>query len=63
MKVQLRMRLAAVGGAIVVGLCMSSGAFAVDAAAAETLAKQSGCLKCHAVAKKKDGPAYRDVAA
>jgi cytochrome c len=23
----------------------------------------SGCNKCHAVAKSKDGPAYRDVAA
>jgi cytochrome c len=30
---------------------------------AQMLARQSGCLKCHAVDKKKDGPAYRDVAA
>jgi len=41
----------------------STSAFAADAKAAETLARQSGCLKCHSVAKKKDGPAYRDVAA
>lgn len=27
------------------------------------LARQSGCFKCHAVDKKKDGPAYRDVGA
>ena len=36
---------------------------AVDAAAAESLARQNGCLKCHGIDKKKDGPAYRDVAA
>ena len=35
----------------------------VDVAAAEALAKKSNCLKCHSVDKKKDGPAYRDVAA
>jgi cytochrome c len=36
---------------------------ALDADAALTLARQSGCLKCHAVDKVKVGPAYRDVAA
>lgn len=35
----------------------------VDAAAAESTARQNGCLKCHAVDKKKDGPSYREVAA
>jgi cytochrome c len=45
------------------GLLGSGAALAVDGAAAEMLAKQSGCLKCHAVDKKKKGPAYRDVAA
>ena len=43
-------------------------AFPVSASAADTdtmlsLARQNGCLKCHAVEKHKDGPAYRDVAA
>ena len=28
----------------------------------QSLAKSNGCLKCHAVDKKKDGPAYKDVA-
>ncbi len=32
------------------------------AAADEALAKKNNCLKCHAVDKKKDGPAYKDVA-
>lgn len=36
---------------------------AVDAAAAETMVRQNGCFKCHAIDKKKDGPAYREVAA
>ena len=30
--------------------------------AARTLARQSNCFKCHAVAKKKEGPAWHDVA-
>jgi cytochrome c len=41
----------------------STSALAVDADAALSLARQNGCLKCHAVEKHKDGPAYRDVAA
>ncbi len=41
----------------------ASRARAVDAEAAQTLARQSGCFKCHGVEKQKDGPAYRDVAA
>jgi cytochrome c len=40
-----------------------SASAAIDASGAQMLARQSGCLKCHAVDKKKDGPAYRDVAA
>ena len=35
----------------------------VDATAAESLARQSRCLKCHAVDVKKVGPAWKDVAA
>jgi len=42
---------------------LSLDAAAVDPSAAESLARHSGCNKCHAVEKKKDGPALRDVAA
>ena len=35
----------------------------VDVKAAEALASQSRCLKCHAVDVKKEGPAWKDVAA
>lgn len=35
----------------------------VDVPAAETLARQSGCLKCHSIDARKEGPAWKDVAA
>lgn len=35
----------------------------VDAAAAESLARKSGCLKCHSTTRDKDGPSYQKVAA
>lgn len=37
-------------------------AHAADAKAAEALARKSGCFKCHAVDKKKDGPSYQEIA-
>lgn len=37
-------------------------ASAPDEAAARALARQSNCFKCHSVDKKKDGPAWREVA-
>ena len=36
---------------------------AVDAAAAQALAKKSDCLKCHAIDKTKKGPSYQKIAA
>ena len=41
---------------------MSTGANAVDVDAAKGLARQSNCFKCHGVDKKKDGPAWKEVA-
>ena len=35
---------------------------AVDVAAAEALTKKSGCLKCHSVSAKKDGPSFKVTA-
>lgn len=35
---------------------------AADAEAAEALAKKEGCLKCHAVDKKKDAISLKDIA-
>jgi cytochrome c len=36
---------------------------APDAAAAEALARQNNCFKCHSVNKKKDGPSFAETAA
>ena len=44
-------------------LLLSSEASAVDAAAAQALAKQNNCFKCHAIDKKKEGPPWKEVAA
>lgn len=33
------------------------------ALASEDLAKSSGCLTCHAIAQKKMGPSFKDIAA
>jgi cytochrome c len=46
------------------GALFSGGALAaVDVDAAKGLARQSNCFKCHSVEKKKEGPAWKDVAA
>ena len=56
-------RLVLAGSLALAALLGSSTALAVDADAAQMLARQSGCFKCHSVEKKKDAPAWRDVAA
>jgi cytochrome c len=60
----------ALSKAMLCGLLLSTGALmfspraqAVDVEAAKTLAKQSNCFKCHAIEKKKEGPAWKEVAA
>lgn len=52
----------AAAAALCLGFALPAGA-AVDAAAAQSLAKESGCMKCHAIDKAKKGPAYQKVAA
>lgn len=44
-------------------LMAAAGAYALDAAAAKTLAAKSACLACHSADKKIVGPAYKEVAA
>jgi cytochrome c len=41
---------------------LTTPVFAADDAAAEALARKSGCFKCHAIDKKKDGPPYKEIA-
>jgi len=48
---------------LVVSLMLASPlAAAPDEAAALALLNQSKCMSCHSVEKKKDGPAYKEVA-
>jgi cytochrome c len=55
--------LAAAAACLLGALLLAPSAQAVDAEAAQALARQNNCFKCHSVDKKKDGPAYHDVAA
>jgi cytochrome c len=51
---------------MIAALAVATVAFAGVAQADEAMekeAKEKGCLMCHAVDKKKVGPAYKDVAA
>ena len=48
---------------VMAGLMAPASAFGADATAAQALARQNNCFKCHAVDKKKEGPAWKDVAA
>ena len=38
-------------------------AHALDAEAAQALAKKSNCMKCHSITAKKDGPSFKETAA
>lgn len=55
------MRISSLAG-IAASLITFSPAYGVDEAAAEALARKSGCFKCHAIDKKKDGPPYKEIA-
>jgi len=46
---------------LTVAFAFSPQATAADAAAAEALAKKEGCLKCHAVDKKKDYASLKEI--
>jgi len=48
---------------LALALAGPAAAAEVDAKAAEALMKKSGCFKCHAVDKKKDGPSFKETAA
>ncbi len=43
-------------------LLFSPVTHAADAAAGEALAKKEGCLKCHAIDKKKDASSLKEIA-
>ena len=50
---------------LAIGLALAAPlacAQALDVAAAEALTKKSGCMKCHSVTAKKDGPSFKATA-
>ena len=61
MKINLKFALSA--AVALSSLAFLTNAHAMDEEAAKALAKQNNCLKCHAIDKEKDGPAYKAVAA
>ncbi len=64
---QARLNLSIYVIAAAIPFLFSAQACAVDAEAAKTLARQSGCFKCHTVednpAKQKDGPPWIKIGA
>jgi len=57
------MKLGIAGLAGFVLMLGTAGAQAQDVSAAEALMKKSGCLKCHSVSAKKEGPPFKETAA
>lgn len=49
--------------AMSIAACFAFPAHAVDAEAAQALAKKSNCMKCHSVSAKKEGPSFKETAA
>jgi len=48
---------------LIAGLAVASLMFGGVAHASEAKATEAGCMKCHAVDKKKMGPGFKDIAA
>ena len=48
--------------ALLGAVCAGGAQAAVDEAAAQALMKKSGCMKCHSVTAKKDGPSFKSTA-
>lgn len=62
MKSTLSTRLLLASAVAAVALATAPAVHAVDAAAAEKLARQEGCLRCHGIDRAKDGPSYKQLA-
>ena len=54
---------ALVGAALALGVWSAPTFAAVDADAAQALAKKNDCMKCHSVDKEKKAPSYKKIAA
>ncbi|MBW7902258.1 MAG: c-type cytochrome [Rhodocyclaceae bacterium] len=56
-------RTATLLGASIAALLLTSPAHALDADAAQALAKKNDCFKCHALDKTKKGPSFKKISA
>jgi cytochrome c len=63
MKVIRRINVLEAALAAALLLSVSGPARAVDADAAQALAKRNNCFKCHSIDKKKEAPPWKEVAA
>ena len=63
MKLHHRAQWLGIAAAMIAVSLSTTPARAIDAVAAESLARQNGCMKCHALDKAKEGPSYKEVAA
>jgi cytochrome c len=61
MRSHVRVSLAATVAACLI--ILAPAAQAVDADAAQGLARQNNCFRCHGIDKAKDGPAWKEIAA
>jgi len=50
-------------GAALILAAPTAGAAGIDAAAAQALAKDNECFKCHTLDKTKKGPSYKKISA
>jgi cytochrome c len=60
MKIKTTVVLLSLSGAVLFSPLASAAA---DADAAQALAKKEGCLKCHAIDKKKEGKPLKEISA
>ena len=61
MKIRKFAFAASISGLCAAGLLLSADALALDADAAQALAKKEGCTKCHAVDKKKEAKSLTEI--
>lgn len=60
---EMRSVMASIGCVVALSVSSVSPALAADVDDAKKLLSESKCTKCHSIDKKKDGPAYKEVAA
>ena len=63
MKNQIVFTLSSSITSAILAFCFSFNVLAAEPSAAQALARQNNCFRCHGVDKEKDGPAWRKVAA